>query len=131
MNLLEQLAKEVFKEGKPLADIIESLVEAQYTNAMYKTKAALRAGVPFQDVVNSLIHGDGLPAKTATSLVLEAQSQVATEVAEEARFKKATDEAIALYRNGNRHVDVLNHLKGFAPDLAEKIAADNQKHYRA
>ena len=131
MSLLEQLAKEVFKEGKPLADIIESLVEAQYTSAMYKTKAALRAGVPLQDVVNSLVHGDGLPAKTATSLVLEAQSQVATEAANEARFKKATDEAIALYRNGVRQADVVSALKGFAPDIAEKVAKDNQHFYRA
>jgi hypothetical protein len=131
MSLLQQLAKECFNAGRPLEELVAELVEKEYNQTLFKCKGAIRAGITFHAVVNSLVHSDGLPVKTATSLVFEAQDQVSKELAEDARFKKATDEAIALYKNGVRQADVVCRLKGFAPELAEKIAADNKQYYRA
>jgi hypothetical protein len=130
-QLLEQIANECFRQGKPLATIIEDLVEAKYNEVIYKSKGALRAGVTFNAVVGSLVSNDNLPQKVAASLAREAQEQVNKEVADEERFTKATNEAIALFKNGVKYTEVVHRLKGIDPSNAEKIATDNQKYYRA
>ena len=132
MSLLKQLAKECFHAGRPLEELVTELVESEYNQTISKSKGAIRAGVPFQDVVNSLVHSDGLPLKTATSLVFEAQDQVAKEVANENLLRKATESAIALLKNGVRSADRVNNLlsQGCPRDLAERIVKDNQHLYR-
>lgn len=129
-ELLQQLATECFRRGKPLAEIVEGLVEQQYNGFLYAAKNFIREGKNV-DTVRKILVGNNIPLKIATSIAYTAEEQVASEAAEEARFKRATDEAIALYKNGVRHADVVNSLKGFAPDLAEKVAADNQHFYRS
>jgi hypothetical protein len=131
MTLLEQLADECFRAGKPLEELVAELVEKKYNSTLSKAKTAIREGVDFQSVVDSLTYRDSLPSAIATGLVLEAQSQVRKEIADENQLRKATETAIALYKNGNRFSDVVSALKRFAPGIAEKVAKDNQQYYRA
>ena len=128
-TLLEQLAQEVFREGRPLNEIVADLVENKYNYALSQVKTLIREGKDFTTIRDALIE-DGAPLKTATSLVFTAQHEVATEIANEKRLARATETAQALFKNGCRFDDVVNNLKGFAPDIADKVAKDNQHFYR-
>jgi hypothetical protein len=130
MTILEQLANECFQAGRPLDELVTELVEKKYNRALSKAKTAIHDGLNFETVVNSLVYSDSLPSTVATGLVLEAQSQVRKEIAAENLFRKATETAQSLFKNGCRFDDVVNNLKGFAPDIAAKVAKANQHYYR-
>jgi hypothetical protein len=132
MTLLEQLAKECFRQGKPLAEIIEGLVESQYNHFLNAAKNLIREGKNFETVRDILV-GNDLPVKIVTSITFEAQDQVAKEVANENLLRKATESAITLLKNGVRSADCVNNLlsQGCPRDLAERIVKDNSHFYRA
>ena len=130
-TLLEQLAQEVFRAGKPLNEVMNGLLEGLYNNALNKAKTLVREGQPFASVRNALV-GDALPPQTATSIAQAAGQLVAKEVADEEQLRKATETAIALYKNRVDYNTCVSALlsQGCGRALAEKIAADNQHYYR-
>jgi|SRR5579862_153351 len=131
MTILEQLAQACFHAGKPLDMLIKELVEEKYNHTLGQVKSLLRQSKDFAAIRDALIE-DGLPLKTATSLVFTAQHEVETEIANEKLLQQATSTARHLYSNGNRFESVANHLKsmGCSPDLAERVALENQSFYR-
>ena len=129
--ILEQLAQEVFRAGRPLNEVMNDLVEGLYNNALNKAKTLVRETQHFESVRDALVAG-GLPPRTATSIALAAGEQVAIEIANEKQLRESTETAIALFKNGCRFDSVVNGLKarGCAHDLADRIAKENQHHYR-
>jgi|SRR5579862_5466671 len=131
-TLLQQLANECFRAGRPLDELVTELVEGLYNDSLNKAKALVRAGQRLDAVRDALMADGSLPPKTATSIAYTAEHQVATEIANEEQLRRATATAQHLYGNGCRVDDVVNNLKsqGCAPDFAERVARENQHHYR-
>jgi hypothetical protein len=131
MNILHELAQEIFRAGKPLNEVMNDLVEELYNNALNKAKALARKTQHFESVRDALV-ADGLPPQTATSIAFTAGEQVAKEIANEKQLREATETAIALFKNGCRFDSVVNGLqaRGCTPDLADRVAKENQHHYR-
>ncbi|HEY6128215.1 MAG TPA: hypothetical protein VIW23_08545 [Candidatus Acidoferrum sp.] len=130
-TLMEQIATECFRQGKPLAEIIEGLVEERYNRFLNGAKALIREGKNI-DTVRTILSGNDLPLKLAISITQAANEQVAKEIANEKQLREATETAIALFKNGCRFDSVVNGLqaRGCTPDLADRVAKENQHHYR-
>jgi hypothetical protein len=131
MSLIQQLAMEVFHAGKPLEELVNDLVKAEYNRFLDKAKALIREGRHFEAVRDSLIDG-GLSLPNATNIAYSAAHLVATELANEKQLNEATAAAQHLFGNGCRFDSVVNHLlsKGCARDLAERVVRENQHFYK-
>jgi hypothetical protein len=132
MSLLKELAVECFRSGKTLQKLIEDEIQKEFDHTLQKSKTLFREGADVSSVRETLIVEDGLTPAAAAALSFEAQSQVVTEQANEIMLRKATQSAEDLYKNGCRFSDVMSNLisQGVGRDLAERIAKENQHHYR-